>query len=103
MKIFASPWGQVQHQEQLADGIIMVDTAGHGGIWLSPDRQRQLPDWAHKTASTYCPKPTWWEEDCEALVPMYVFFDEMPEWVQKHGKDKLAEWLKRDGYMTEAA
>lgn len=102
-RIFSSPWGAVQHQEILADGIIFVDTAGHGGIWLSPERAAQLPNWAHSIASTYCSKPTWWEEDCEAVVPMYVFFDEMPEWVRKHGKAQLAEWLKRDGYLLEDA
>jgi hypothetical protein len=93
MKLTQSPWGPVQDQEQLADGIVQVHTAGHGGIWLSPERQAALPDWARCVSSGYCAKPTWWEEDCEAAVPMYVFFDEMPEWVQKHGKAKLREWI----------
>ena len=102
MKLTQSPWGPVQDQEQLADGIVQVHTAGHGGIWLRLDRQKQLPAWARNIPATYCYKPTWWEEDSEALVPMFVFFDEMPAWVQQHGRDKLAEWLKRDGYMPEA-
>lgn len=103
MKLTQSPWGSVYQQEQLADGIVIVRTAGHGGIWLRLDRQKQLPDWARNIPATYCYKPTWWgQKGIEVLVPMFVFFDEMPAWVQQHGKDKLAEWLKRDGYMPEA-
>jgi len=74
-----SPWGAVQHQEVLAPGIVRVHTASHGGIWLSPERQAQLPEWAKQIAGSYAPKPQWWEEDCEAAVPKLVFYSEVYE------------------------
>ncbi|WP_271983580.1 DUF7007 domain-containing protein [Pseudoclavibacter terrae] len=53
-----SPWGEVQHVDHLADGIAAVDTDGHGGVKLSPERNRKIPDaWRSKGG--------WHEEDCE--------------------------------------
>jgi hypothetical protein len=72
-----SPWGAVQKQKVLAPGIVQVFTAGHGGIWLSPERQAQLPEWAKQIASSYAPKPQWWEEDCEMAIPLLVFYSEV--------------------------
>jgi len=72
-----SPWGAVQQERVLAPGIVQVHTAGHGGIWLSPERQAQLPEWARQIEGAYCPKPQWWEEDCEMSVPILVFYAEI--------------------------
>jgi len=82
----------------------MVSTAGHGGIWLSPERQAQLPAWALGIPSSYCEKPTWWEEDCESQVVMYVFFEE----IEKHNgafpsflsKEKIAKYVQQIEYLN---
>lgn len=100
MKFSSTPWGPVQHQKQLAPGIVMVITAGHGGIWLSPERQAQLPAWALGIPSDYCPKPTWWEEDCESLVVAYVFFEEIGHHFPSTSKEKLAEYAKQVEYLN---
>jgi hypothetical protein len=104
MKIKSSPWGSVQHQHEIAPGIISVSTAGHGGIWLSFERQAQLPAWALQVPSSYCSKPMWWEEDCESQVIMYVFFEEIEK---LHGafpwflsKEKLAKYIQQFGYLN---
>lgn len=100
MKIQSSPWGSVQSQRELAPGIIQVSTAGHGGIWLSLERQVQLPAWALEVPSGYCPKPMWWEEDCEAMIVVYVFWEEL-----KHHypltltREKVAEYIQQFGYL----
>jgi len=73
-----SPWGAVDHVERLADGIHKVSTASHGGIWLSPERAADMPAWTRKIKA-YAPKPQWWEEDCEAAIPLLVFNSEMHE------------------------
>ena len=89
-----SPWGEIQHRTTLAEGIVAVSTAGHGGIWLSPERRLQLPKGARQIASTYCQKPAWWEEDCEAMVPLYVFFDDIaPQARPVDDKATIAKWL----------
>lgn len=78
-----SPWGYIQNIERLADGIFRVVTAGHGGIYLSPARQQELATIAPHLLEavmrkSYAPKPAWWEEDCEAVLPLLAFWDELP-------------------------
>ncbi len=65
-----SPWGEVQTATVLATGIVFVDTAGHGGIKLSPERIAQMPEGARKRSG-------WYEEDCESLWPFHRFWDEL--------------------------
>lgn len=95
-----SPWGQIDRHEVLARGIIEVYTPSHGGIYLSKERQKMLPEWAKKVPASYCPKPEWWEEDCEALVPLYCFYDELPA-KRREGvsKDLLLNWIKKTSYF----
>lgn len=64
-----SPWGQVQDFVRLADGIVSVSTAGHGGIWLSPERQKEM----HGYNDNFLHSAEWWEEDCDWAMP-YAFF-----------------------------
>jgi hypothetical protein len=78
-----SPWGQIDNITRLADGILLVSTASHGGIWLSLKRRVQLAGqspWAISVVEgrSYCAKPMWWEEDCEATLPLLAFWDELP-------------------------
>ena len=43
----SSPWGSVQCQHTVVDGIVSVSTAtaGHGGIKLSAARQALMPEY----------------------------------------------------------
>lgn len=36
-------WGKVQHAEQLAEGVVVVSTSGHGGIVLSDAMNAHVP------------------------------------------------------------
>ena len=63
MLLTNTPWGLPQHQHLIAPGIVRVETAGHGGYWLSPVRWdalvTELPfiePWAGAP---------WLEEDCD--------------------------------------
>lgn len=101
MKIQSSPWGSVQYWRELAPGIVQVYTAGHGGIRLSPERQAQLPAWALEVPSGYCPKPMWWEEDCEAMVVVYVFWEELKRYQPAAiTKEKVAKYIQQFGYLN---
>lgn len=53
-----SPWGSVDYAEEIAPGIWAVSTASHGGIKLSPQRQRAMPDYMRR-------KGGWYEQDCD--------------------------------------
>ena len=65
----ATPWGQIQDSHRIANGVVSVSTAGHGGIWLSDERIKQLPaDYQPFTGT-----PRWNEEDEDgALVLQYL-------------------------------
>ena len=67
----SSPWGEVQYGTVLADGIISVGTAGHGGVRISQDRWRQMP------AALRLGRRRWFEEDCEAALVALAFADEL--------------------------
>jgi hypothetical protein len=78
-----SPWGPIVDIGRLADGIYRVTSQSHGGIWLSPARRAELTEKApHLLAAamvkSYCDKSYWWEEDVEAIIPLLVFWDELP-------------------------
>lgn len=64
-----TPWGPVQDLTHIADGIVEVGTGSHGGMKLSPQRNRQVPT-ALRTSSG------WYEEDCEAQIVLMTFPDE---------------------------
>jgi hypothetical protein len=70
MKLTNSPWGPVQHQTKLADGIWSVTTAGHGGIKLNDERQGLMPE--HWRQTPYS-KAGWYEEDCDWCLPFIIF------------------------------
>ena len=64
-----SPWGPIQHAEQLAPGIWQAGTAGHGGIKLSRQRNAAMPDFMRI-------KGGWYEEDSLWARVAIVFRDE---------------------------
>lgn len=43
MKMTPTPWGSIQSRTTVADGILSVSTARHGGILISPDRYEEMP------------------------------------------------------------
>jgi hypothetical protein len=65
-----SPWGQIDFVEHLTEGVVLVTTPSHGGIWLSEQMQGRLPAPARIA-------DRWYEEDLEAWIPLYCFSDEL--------------------------
>ena len=99
-----SPWGHVQGSEVLADGIVSVYTAGHGGIKLSAARQKQLLLKGVKSKSNFLKSDQWWEEDCDWAIPFYHFADDikpnMPkeqfDFTLKAAKKSIEYWSKKE-------
>lgn len=57
-----TPWGTAQNVFHLAEGVIEVETASHGGIKLDRKRNARMPEAFRRSGG-------WYEEDCEyALV-----------------------------------
>ena len=63
-----SPWGEIQQASVIGIGIVVVDTASHGGIHLTPQRQRQMP------ANM---RQEWYETDCEVPHVLQRFWREV--------------------------
>lgn len=59
-----TPWGPAQDIKELAEGILDIGTASHGGIKLDAARNAIVPESFRRAGG-------WYEEDCEwALVAM---------------------------------
>jgi hypothetical protein len=78
-----TPWGQSDSIREVADGIMEVSTPGHGGIWLSDERQKALP--AEAGIHNWLKGLAWWEEDCDWCIPYLVFADEYKAWDERNG------------------
>ena len=96
----STPWGRVQDHHRIADGVVSVSTAGHGGIWLSDKRIAQLP----KHYQPFTGTPRWNEEDEDgALVLQYLgLLSLIPEPLELHVTaediDKGRKSRKPSGY-----
>ena len=74
MKTIHTPWGPSQHIEQHGRGILSVSTAGHGGIFVPSELLLQLPR-CLQGFKTWIGSPNWFEEDCDAVIPVLLFPD----------------------------
>lgn len=59
-----TPWGPPQDIEELAEGVLRVSTAGHGGLVLTHERWNELPAAVRDTMLN----ATFAEEDCEEPI-----------------------------------
>jgi hypothetical protein len=64
----ATPWGQAESIRELAPGVALYATAGHGGIYVAPERLEEIP--AEMRAATFTRSPQWYEEDCDWCIPV---------------------------------
>lgn len=69
----SSPWGRIQTVDAIPDvgGMVSVSTAGHGGLWVPPDRRADMPPGWRTRA--------WFEEDCEAAIPILFLGVKAPD------------------------
>jgi hypothetical protein len=65
----SSPWGAPDTGVEIAEGIVKISTASHGGYWVSDTRLAAMPKELANIA-TYAGHG-WYEEDCDwALVAL---------------------------------
>lgn len=73
-----TPWGQPDHIEHIAPGIVFFGTPSHGGIWLAPERLAQVPlAWREARFGQTVDSP-WFEEDCDWCLAALTFPNEFP-------------------------
>ena len=90
MEISESPWGPVQAQRTLAEGITQVETASHGGIKLSAARLAEMPE-DERTVDG------WYEEDAEATYVLRHFVARGVIGWEAGGEEALRETCERQG------
>jgi hypothetical protein len=90
MKLHSSPWGGIQHQKELAPGIVEVSTASHGGIYLDDDR------WSALKAMFPMVQPWagagWLEEDCDWAIAALAFPFAFDTKSQIAAEDTVRNW-----------
>ncbi|WP_318515689.1 DUF7007 domain-containing protein [Photobacterium leiognathi] len=79
LKLNASPWGQIIERNEIAQGIVVVSTASHGGIMLSQERSEAIPPHLSLNQLAY-------EEDSEAKFVQLAF----PQYFREALKYNLA-------------
>jgi len=80
-----TPWGEAQRVEDIAPGITFAPTAGHGGIKLSPERNREIhPALRNRNA--------WYEEDCDRHIVAMRFNEYFNESAES-ASDGVRRWF----------
>jgi hypothetical protein len=77
-------WGAVDMITTLAPGMIFASTPSHGGIWLSQEREQQIPEEIRAIARAFSPEQ-WYEEDCDVVIPALWFAADIHEHTLKNG------------------
>lgn len=87
-----TPWGPAQTAYHLAPGIVSVGCSQHGGVKLSPERNRLVPRALRNDSG-------WYEEDCEwAIAAMthpeaFVAQGESIETTRDHAEKTVIDWF----------
>ncbi len=68
-----TPWGKIQTVEEHTDGVWFISTAGHGGYYVSPERNEEIP--LEVRRSTWCGQGLngFYEEDEDAEIVRNFF------------------------------
>ena len=57
MTTMHTPWGPPQDIEELAEGVLRVSTASHGGLKLSRERWAEIPAAVRRTPCSHRRSP----------------------------------------------
>lgn len=68
-----TPWGSPQTIKVLAEGIVIFQTATHGGIWLNPERNASIPPDVKEKTFERNGFSGWYEQDCDAKYVLEFF------------------------------
>jgi hypothetical protein len=90
-----TPWGESQTVRDLGQGVLMVTTAGHGGIYVpSTLVLHRIPKIERAYAAQWSGSECWYEEDCAAAIPMM----RLPEFFPMDEARRVAYFDSVKGY-----
>ncbi len=82
-----TPWGNAQNLETICSGLDFVDTAGHGGIKVSKELNKNIPSWIKEETHNRLGLEGWYEEDCDWCIPVIVFSVVFFAWAKEEGSE----------------
>jgi hypothetical protein len=97
-----SPWGKVQLEHKIREGMTSVTTAGHGGIKLSRTLNSKIP-------IVFRCKGGWYEEDQEWAIVALFFPEDFPgrtehalTIIKNHWPDEYMLWFGKTLALEES-
>lgn len=97
-KLHWSPWGVPQSQKEITPGVVRVDTAGHGGYWVSDEMLLKMPVDC-RTVKTFCGEIGWYEEDCDWATVVLAF----PQFFTEEHFYFAVDSVQHTSYLTHLA
>ena len=86
-----TPWGEAQTIEALLGGkILVVSTAGHGGIRVDPSLKHRMTRWPSPFLGN-----EWFEEDCDAAHVVASFPEVFSEEAAERARAHVIAWELR--------
>ena len=95
-----TPWGPKQEEWEDMAGFWWVSTPRRGGIYLTPEQRKDIPDLIKPHSSDA--DEIWWEEDCACSLPIVCLLlqrgslSEEEEYVLEQAHDRA-----RDSFPDE--
>lgn len=87
-----SPWGQVDYCTKICDGIWIISTPSHGGIYVAPELYETMPE---PMQSTPYSSGGYFEEDCDWVLPFIVFEEQIRNGEHEYSKKLVEEGVAR--------
>lgn len=81
-----TPWGPTQQIDRIADGVLRVYTASHGGFRLDEARNAAMPEALRNYDG-------WYEEDVEWALVVCAFGDLFDERLRNRAPEIVREWF----------
>lgn len=91
-----SPWGTVQDEEVIADGIVYVSTASHGGIWVASELLHRIKWTFLEYAAYWSGSSQWFEEDCAAQCVVVSFPEHFPAEQVERAWDVVRRYVTKE-------
>lgn len=85
------PWGEVQQWSFVAEGIVHVTTAGHGGFLVTRALYDKMPEHLRLCSFT---DNQWFEEDCAWCAVVLAFPEHFDARVVRGAQECYDRWFK---------
>ncbi len=92
----SSPWGTIQDVEVIADGIVYVSTASHGGIWVASELLHRIKEEMQDYAAYWSGSSQWFEEDCAAQCVVVSFPEHFPAEQVERAWDVVRRYVTKE-------